>query len=192
MFTLYSAARCPFAARARITLAEKELEYEVVEIDLDDRPAWIYDKNPLGRVPVLEEDAFVLPESLVIMEYLEERYPDPPLRPADPGGRALARLRVTQDFDRLSGAYYGVRRGDADAREKLEAELESLDGLLEALPYLTGSEYGLADIAFLPWLIRAREMLRVDLEPYGALVDWLGRCAERPAVAAELDLVAAL
>ena len=87
MFTLYSADRCPFAARVRIALAEKGLQYDLVEIDLDDRPAWMYDKNPLGKVPVLEEDGFVLPESLVINEYLEERYPDPPLWPADAAER---------------------------------------------------------------------------------------------------------
>jgi glutathione S-transferase len=74
--TLYTADRCPYAARARIALAEKGIAYEAVEIDLDDRPALIYDKNSLGRVPVYEEDeGLVLPESEVIMEYLEERYP---------------------------------------------------------------------------------------------------------------------
>ncbi len=77
MITLYDADRCPYCARARIVLAEKGIEYETVEVDLDDRPAWIYEKNPLGRVPVLEDDAFVLPESAVIDEYLEERYPEP-------------------------------------------------------------------------------------------------------------------
>ena len=60
MLTLYDADRCPYCARVRIVLAEKSLEYETVTVDLDDRPAWIYEKNPLGRVPVLEEDAFVL------------------------------------------------------------------------------------------------------------------------------------
>jgi len=83
---LYDAARCPYCARVRIVLAEKGLGYETVEIDLSDRPAWLYAKNPSGRVPVLEEDGgFVLPESLVIMEYLDERFPEPPFWPADPG-----------------------------------------------------------------------------------------------------------
>ena len=63
-------------------------------IDLVDRPAWLYEKNPLGKVPVLEEDGFVLPESEVINEYLEERYPEPALLPADPAARALARLAI--------------------------------------------------------------------------------------------------
>jgi glutathione S-transferase len=192
MFTLYSADRCPFAARVRIALAEKGLQYELVEVDLDDRPAWMYDKNPLGKVPVLEEDGFVLPESLVINEYLEERYPDPPLWPVDAAERALARLRIEQDFDRLSSAYYSVRRAEDGARDRLDRELAELGALLEAQPFVTGREYGLADIAFVPWILRARSMLGVDLEPFGAVVDWVNTLAERPAVAAELETVAAL
>jgi len=94
---LYDAARCPYCARARIVLAEKGLGYETVEIDLSDRPGWIYAKNPSGTVPVLEEDGgFVLPESLVIMEYLEERFPEPPLWPADPEERAYVEPRLAQ------------------------------------------------------------------------------------------------
>ena len=58
MLTLYDAARCPYCARVRIVLAEKGLEYETVAIDLADRPAWIYEKNATGRVPVIEEDAW--------------------------------------------------------------------------------------------------------------------------------------
>ena len=65
---LYDAARCPYCARARIVLAEKGLAYDPVEIDLSDRPAWLYELNPVGRVPVLEDDGLVLPESEVIME----------------------------------------------------------------------------------------------------------------------------
>ena len=49
MLTLYDADRCPYCARVRIVLAEKRLEHETVIVDLDDRPAWIYEKNPLGR-----------------------------------------------------------------------------------------------------------------------------------------------
>src|SRR2546423_628917 len=82
---LYDAARCPYCVRVRIVLAEKRLSYDTVEIDLSDRPAWLYEKNPLGKVPVLEEEGgLVLPESEVIMEDLEERFPEPSLWPADP------------------------------------------------------------------------------------------------------------
>jgi len=191
VITLYDADRCPYCARVRIVLAEKGIEYETVEIDLDDRPAWIYEKNPLGRVPVLEEDAFVLPESAVINEYLEERYPEPALWPADEAERALGRLLVFR-FDQLSTPYYALRRQEDGARERFDAELAKLNAALAARPYLTGREFGLADVAYIPWIVRARDRMDVDLSGFPALTDWLERLAERPSIAAELDVIAAL
>jgi glutathione S-transferase len=189
--TLFTAERCPFAARVRIALAEKARDYDAVEIDLADRPAWLYEKNPLGKVPVYEEEGgLVLPESWVIMEYLEERYPEPALWPADPAERALGRLWLDRFDDRLGDAYYALRRGDGP--EQLDAKLAELDRALEAQPYLTGRDYGLADIGYAPWLLRARDMLDVDLERFTSLSDWLERLAARPAIAAERELVAAL
>ena len=191
MITLYDADRCPYCARVRIVLAEKRIGHETVVVDLDDRPAWIYEKNPLGRVPVLEEDAFVLPESAVINEYLEERYPEPALWPADPAERAHGRLLVER-FDSLSRPYYAVRRGDEDARDRLDEQLASLDEVLAGREYLTGREFGLADIAYLPWILRAESNLGVDLERFPALAEWVERVSERPSVAAERAVLAAL
>jgi glutathione S-transferase len=186
--TLYDAARCPYCARVRIVLAEKGVDHEPVAIDLSDRPAWLYEKNPTGKVPVLEEGAWVLPESAVIMEYLEERYPEPPLLPADPGERAEARLWIWEHDRRLADDYYAFRRGEP--RDGLDARLAEFEEVLEARPYLAGREYSLADIAYLPWVLRARDMLGVELPP--AVEEWAARVVERPAVAAELDVVAAL
>ena len=191
MITLYDADRCPYCARVRIVLAEKGLEYEVVAIDLDDRPAWIYEKNPLGKVPVLEEDDFVLAESAVIDEYLEERWPEPALWPADPGERALGRLLVHR-FDELSRPYYAVRRGEEGARERLDGQLAGLAALLERQPFLSGRAFSLADVAYVPWILRARERMDVSLEPFPALAAWVERLGERPSIAAESELVAAL
>jgi glutathione S-transferase len=191
MLTLYDADRCPYCARVRIVLAEKHLDYETVVVDLDDRPAWIYEKNSLGRVPVLEEDAFVLPESVVINEYLEERYPEPPLWPAEPAERAAGRLLVER-FGQLSRPYYALRRGDEDARDRLGHELAKLDARLSGQPFLTGRELGLADVAYLPWILRAETMLEVDLDQHPALAEWVARAGERPSVAAETALLAAL
>jgi glutathione S-transferase len=191
VITLYDAGRCPYCARVRIALAEKGIEHETVEIDLDDRPAWIYEKNPLGRVPVLEEDTFVLPESAVINEYLEERYPEPALWPADPGERAFGRLLVFR-FDQLSKPYYAVRREEEGAQDRLDAELAKLNAALDARPYLTGREFGLADIAYVPWIVRARDRMGVELRSFPAVAEWLERVSARPSIAAELDVVASL
>jgi glutathione S-transferase len=191
VITLYDADRCPYCARVRIVLAEKGVGYETVVVDLDDRPAWIYEKNPLGRVPVLEEEAFVLPESAVINEYLEERYPEPALWPADPAERAQGRLLVER-FDSFSRPYYALRRGDDDARDRLDDQLALLDDRLGGRPFLTGREFGLADVAYLPWILRAESSLGVDLDNHPSLAEWVERAAERPSVSAERALLAAL
>jgi glutathione S-transferase len=192
VITLYDADRCPFCARVRIVLAEKGLDFETVQIDLADRPAWLYEKNPLGKVPVLEEDHLCLPESAVIMEYLEERYPEPALLPQDPAERALARLALW-NFDVLLGDdYYAHRRGDEGADLRLARRFADLDRRLEAAPYLTGRAYGLADIGYLPWFPRAEMYFDLDLDSYPAISAWLQRLSARPAVAVENELVAGL
>jgi stringent starvation protein A len=190
VITIYDADRCPYCARVRIALAEKGIEYETVEIDLSDRPSWLYEKNSLGRVPVLEEDDFVLSESAVINEYLEERYPEPPLWPADARERALARLLVFR-FDELSKPYYALRREEEGAGEVFDAALARLDALLDERPYLTGSEFGLADVAYVPWILRARDRMGVDVGRFSAVAAWVERLEQRPSIAAEVELVAA-
>jgi glutathione S-transferase len=190
MLTLYDAARCPYCARVRILLAEKAIPYETVEIDLQNRPEWLYEKNPVGKVPVLEEDGFVLPESRVILEYLEERHPEPPLLPPNPAERALVRLWIER-FGGLSGPYYRAVF-DGDTAEALDAELAKLDSALTASPFLGGTQFSLADIAYVPWIIRAEARAGVDLGRHENLRGWLGRLAERPSIAAELEVVAAI
>src|SRR5262245_24248821 len=173
---LYDAAGCPYCARVRIVLAEKEIDHETVEIDLRDRPSWMYDLNPSGKVPVLD-DGFVLPESAVIMEYLEERHPDTALLPADRAERARARLAGFRSDELLGDDYYAFRRGEPNALEER----------LVALP--TGLSL-FSDIAYVPWVIRTRDRLGVRLPPN--LAGWLEALAERPSIARELDVVAAL
>jgi stringent starvation protein A len=191
MLTLYDAARCPYCARVRIVLFEKHVEFESIEIDLSNRPAWIYEKNASGRVPVVEEDAWILPESAVIMEYLEERYPEPPLLAADPADRALARLWIFRHGD-FTRPYYALRRGDEGAAQSFEAALTTLEAALAGRAWLGGGEYGLADIAYVPWLLRARDTLGVSFESFPALSGWIERLVQRPAIAEEANVVAAL
>ncbi len=191
MLKLVDAPRCPYCARVRIALAEKGIDHEVVVIDLEDRPAWVYELNPVGRVPIIESEKWVLPESVVINEFLDERYPEPALLPSDPVARAAARLLIFRD-DELTRPYYALRRQQEGAEAAFAAALAELDAVLATAPFLTGAGFGLVDIALVPWVIRARDMLGVSLTPYRRLDDWLGRLAERPSVAAEIAVVAAL
>jgi glutathione S-transferase len=171
---LIDAGRCPYCARVRITLGEKGLDVETVEVDLSDRPQWLVDLNPpKGRVPVLD-DGFTLPESEVIMAYLEERYPEPALLPADLAERARARLLVQRFDENLGDDYYAFRRGDDN---DLTGKLERLE-IRQSL---------FADIAYVPWVIRARDMLGVDLPP--RIGDWLAELEQRPSIAREIGVV---
>ena len=192
MITLYDAPRCPYCARVRIVLAEKNVPHETVTIDLADRPAWLVERNPpQGRVPVLEEDGWVLPESVAIDEYLEERYPEPALLPADPGERAAVRVLVER-FDDLGKPYYALRRGEEGAEARVSDALAGLDAFLATMPFLSGRAYGLADVAYLPWLFRLRDLMGFSLAGHDAIGRWLETCSERPAIAAELETVASL
>jgi RNA polymerase-associated protein len=194
MLTIYDAPRCPYCARVRIQLAEKGIDHDLVPLDLDDRPEFIKVLNPpAGRVPVLEEGAFVLPESPVIMEYLEERFPEPSLLPSDPGARALARLLVYRFDDYLGDPYYDIYFDrPAGSAARLHEALSGLETRLASTPFLAGDAYGLADIAYVPWIFRTESRLRFDLGLYPAIRDWADRLSERPAVAAEREVVTAL
>jgi glutathione S-transferase len=174
---LYDALRCPFCARVRIALAEKGLAYETVAIDLSNRPAWLYELNPVGKVPVLDDDGFILPESDVIMEYLDDRFPEAPLLPSEPRERAAARLAAYRFDDLLGDQYYAFRR---DEPNRLPEQLAALE--------LGGSLF--VDIAYAPWVIRARDMLGLELPSH--LDEALGPLASRPAFAAEVEIVRSL
>ena len=171
---LVDALRCPYCARVRIALAEKGIEHDVVQVDLSDRPQWLRELNPPhGRVPVLDG----LPESGVIMELLEELHPEPALLPADPAERARARVQVHRFDSNLGDDYYAFRRGDPN---DLMGKLEALD---------VGQSL-FADIAYVPWVIRARDMLGVTLPVRVAA--WLAQLEQRPPVADEVAVVRAL
>jgi hypothetical protein len=159
-----------------LALAEKGIAYETVEIDLRDRPAWLYELNPLGKVPVLD-DGFPLAESPVIMEYLDDRYPDVPLLPSDLEARARARLAVFRFDDLIGSEYYALRRGEEN----------SVSERLEQLPV---GESLFVDFAYLPWLLRLRELYGTPLP--GRLAARVSELEQRPSVAGEVEVVRGL
>ena len=104
MLELYSYEACPYAQRTQMALAEKGLEFELIEVDLYDRPSWWADLSPYGKVPLLKHGDNVIYESAIVNEYLDEVFPDPPLMPEDALGRAQARVWIDYCDSRFMSA----------------------------------------------------------------------------------------
>ena len=193
MITLYDAPRCPFCARARIVLADKQVEYDTVIVDLDERPKWIVELNPPdGRVPVMEQPGMpLLPESRVIMRYVEERFAGPALLPQALEDRALVDLAFERFDGELSTPYYRYKSGRTGP-EGLLASLARLDELLADQDFLVGDSYSLADIAYAPWIIRSELLLEVRIREHANLAAWMARLEERESIQAETEVVGSL
>ncbi len=154
-----SAEVCPFAQRTHLVLREKGLDYEHREVDLSNKPAWFEDVSPYSKVPVLKHGDVVVYESAIINEYIEETWPEPAFLPADPRGRALARIWIDFDNTRFVPAFYKVLLAREPERrsEIAEALIRHLvfmedEGLakLGADPYWLGTEVSLVDFAYYP------------------------------------------
>ena len=112
MIKLYDFKSSPNCQRVKVVLAEKNLPYEIVPIDLrkqEQKTAEYLKMNPYGKVPVLTDDATVLYESCIINEYLEEKYPNPPLLPKDPGKKAKARILIDYGMAHFDSPYQKLR-----------------------------------------------------------------------------------
>ncbi|MGH7820614.1 MAG: glutathione S-transferase family protein [Candidatus Binatia bacterium] len=193
---LYDYPQCPFGQKVRIVLAEKELSYETIYIDLrkgeQKRPEFLR-LNPFGKVPVLVDDEVVVYDSTVINEYLEDEYPHPPLLPEDSALRA--RARSFEDYADIAftlpvGVLMGeVRKPEAErdaervrrAREEVERTLAHLNGNLGEHPFLAG-EFSMADAAFAPRLM-VLAAVGIEIRPqWEPLRRWIDRLAERPSI----------
>lgn len=190
---LYSSKVCPFAHRSRLALAEKQLEYILIEIDLRNKPSWYREINPLEAVPALVHGEFIVTESLVINEYINELSNAPFLLPKTSQGRALARRCIVSADATLVPSFYRllkaqteedrVKAGDRmlDALCQINEDLEKSSG-----PYLFGSAVTLADIAIFPWFERWQVLehyrgLEIP-EAMTALFEWLEAMQERESV----------
>jgi glutathione S-transferase len=162
--TLFSARACPFAHRTRLVLAHKAVPFELVEIDLQNKPAWFHTVSGYGKVPALEHGEYRVWESAVINEYLDEAFPSVPLLPRDPAARASARIWIDYANTRFAPAFNKLLRGFDDAeraagRRELEETLSYIEhvglaSLSPSGPYFLGLEPSLVDFAFYPWIER--------------------------------------
>ena len=162
MMNLYSGTTCPFSHRCRIVLYEKQMDFQVIDVDLFNKPEDIAAINPYNRVPVLVDRDLVLYESNIINEYIDERFPHPQLMPPDPITRARARqLLLTMEQELFS--HIDVLEKNLKAAEKSRQHVR--DRLLELTPmflkqkYMLGEEFSMLDVAIAPLLWR--------LEHYG-------------------------
>lgn len=193
--TIYDYPGCPFGKKVRIVLAEKELSFDAVHVDLakgQQRSDEFRRLNPFGKVPVLVDESSVVYESTIINEYLNDEYPHPPeLLPEDSGERARVRLLV--DFaDRaftlpVMALERESRSADKDetriqaAREAVAKALQMLERELAGREYL-GEDFSLADVAFAPALMMLPQV-GVTIDPALANVTaWKNRLLARPSI----------
>ncbi|QIK39068.1 stringent starvation protein A [Caldichromatium japonicum] len=163
---LYSDPACPYCHRIRIVLAEKGIVVDIVDVDARDLPDEVMDFNPYGTVPTFVDRDLHLYESRIIMEYLDERFPHPPLLPVDPVSRAQARLlmyRVDRDWYSLMGRLLNEEAEDADqARKELAESLIAVAPVFEKYLFFMSDEFSLVDCCVAPLLWRL-PVLGVDL-----------------------------
>ncbi len=192
---LYSTILCPFAHRVRLTLLEKGVPFEAIEIDLQNKPANFLEISPYGKVPVLVHGDNRVWESAIINEYLEETFPDPPLLPTEPIDRARARIWINFADTRLFAAsaklLYGRDPQPTATLNELREQLlfiegEGLANISERAPYWLGAKLSLVDLTFYPWFeqINVLEHFRGLQIPPGLnrLQQWQAAVAEREAI----------
>jgi len=166
MMNLYSGTTCPFSHRCRIVLYEKQMDFQVIDVDLFNKPEDIAVINPYNRVPVLVDRDLVLYESNIINEYIDERFPHPQLMPPDPIMRARARqLLFTMEQELFS--HIDVLEKNLKSAEKSRVHVR--DRLTELAPifakqkHMLGEEFSMLDVAIAPLLWR--------LDHYGVELD---------------------
>jgi glutathione S-transferase len=161
---LYSASVCPFAHRTRLALMEKGLDFQLIEIDLNNKPDWFSEVSPYGKVPVIKHQENRIWESAIINEYLEEAFPEPPLLPESPGERALARIWIDFANTKLVPAFYKMlleqnpekqTKWKTQFQEQLQfMEQEGMQKLSGNGKYWLGNGLSLVDLTFYPWFER--------------------------------------
>ncbi len=156
--TLYSGASCPFSQRCRIVLFEKGMDFQVVDVDPQDKSGDIAMMNPYNRAPVLVERDLVLHEANIINEYIDERFPHPQLMPADPVMRARARLflhRFERElFVHVDALEEGSQKAAEKARGQIRDNLSQISPLFGKQKYMFGDEFSMLDVAIAPLLWR--------------------------------------
>lgn len=198
MIKLYHSPLSPNSRKVRIALIEKGLEFERVLVDLSKREqknSEYLKIHPFGQVPALDDDGFIVYDSTIINEYLEDEYPHPPLLPSDSEGRA--RARMMEDFrdshfnPPFVDIFQETRKSEEQRNSKIIEEakgkivkcFDRLEKELDQRSYLAGP-FSLGDIAFMANL-DLLERFQIPLDPkYTNTRAWIERLKARPSYAA--------
>lgn len=188
--TLYSGARDIYSHRVRIVLAEKGVTVDVLQVDPDNLPEDLLTINPRGNTPTLIDRDLVLYQSNIIMEYLDERFPHPPLLPVYPVARARSRLMIHQIerdwYSLVDQIENGSKKVVAEARQSLLELLLKLKPAFSECPYFLSQEFSLVDCCIAPILWRL-PAYNIELpDGCGMIEDYCERVFERMSFQASL------
>ena len=193
-FVCYSDPVDHYSHRVRLVLAEKDIAITIRDIDHCTYPPKLSELNPYSTLPVLVERDLVLYDSIIIMEYLEDRYPYPSLLPAYPSERASKRLlvhRIQKDWckhvDLILSPNAKVTAQNI-ARKELRESLIGVSPLFTEQPYFLSNDFSLADCCLLPILLRL-PVLGIDIPNNSAkgLVGYMEKAFARPSFQASLS-----
>ncbi len=156
--TLYSTATCPFSHRCRIVLHEKDMDFQIIDVDPNNIPEDLAVISPYGKVPILIERDLVLYEANIINEYIDDRFPHPQLMPAEPVMRARARLLLHRFEKELFCHIESLEQGDQKTADRARTEIANgltmIASIFDKQKYMLGDEYSMLDVAIAPLLWR--------------------------------------
>ena len=185
MMQLYSGTTCPFSHRCRFVLYEKGMDFQVIDVDLYNKPEDIAVMNPYNRLPVLVERDLILYQSNIINEYIDDRFPHPQLMPADPVMRARARLMLynmeVELFSQVEGLESGKEKPMDKARQQVTDWLTELSPVFTRTKHMLGDDFTMLDVAIAPLLWRL-DFYGIQLPKQAApLMKYAERLFSRPA-----------
>jgi RNA polymerase-associated protein len=189
--TFFSDGKSHYSHRVRIVLAEKGVAVDIIDVDPENKTAELADYNPYNELPTLVDRELVLYEPNIMMEYLDERFPHPPLLPVYPVARAQSRLmihRIQKDWMDVADA---IERGDGDVaalRVQLTESLVSAAPIFADKPYFLSEEFTIVDCCVAPLLWRL-PVLGVELpeKTTKALNKYMDRLFSRESFKASLS-----
>ncbi|XP_010712980.1 glutathione S-transferase omega-1-like [Meleagris gallopavo] len=185
---LYSMRFCPFAQRTRLVLRAKGIKHEVININLKNKPDWIFEKNPSGLVPILETSkGQLIYESPITCEYLDDAFPGRKLMPSDPYERAFQRM-LLERFSKITAVISKALK-EGDDLAALKAELAEKFGKLDEIlsqrntVFYGGDSSSLIDYMIWPWFERLEAFQLKDVLTHTPkLQHWMEAMKKDPAV----------